>query len=234
VAGVAVLGVRALRGGTRATLVVAAGAPVTLLYLARPSVSPDQLWAMRRFLPMTLPLFAIAAVVAVAAASAAVARKRTALRAPVALLGIALLLAPAVYAGAPFVRARMQAGARRAVLDVCRAAGSNAAIAVAPYGNLGAELPATLRAFCGVPSAAMLAGATRPLAGYATAWRSAGRVLYVVTAARPPVLALAPGAVEVAHLVVADEREPERTLTRAPRHDAPRRVELWLYRIAAG
>jgi hypothetical protein len=40
-------------------------------------------------------------------------------------------------------------------------------------------------------------------------------------------------AVVVAHVVVADRREPERTLGRPTRGYLPRRMEIWLYRIDA-
>ena len=44
-------------------LLVTLGVP-TLLYLLRPSITPDQIWAMRRFLPAALPMVLLCAVVA--------------------------------------------------------------------------------------------------------------------------------------------------------------------------
>lgn len=46
-------GVTARRAGL-ALIVIATGAP-SLLYVVRPSITPDQVWAMRRFLPVVLP-----------------------------------------------------------------------------------------------------------------------------------------------------------------------------------
>jgi hypothetical protein len=40
-------------------------------------------------------------------------------------------------------------------------------------------------------------------------------------------------AVVVAHAIVADRREPERTLGRPTRGYLPRPMEIWLYRIDA-
>ncbi|MDN4471663.1 hypothetical protein [Demequina zhanjiangensis] len=56
--------VRALRKGPEWWLLVMAFLPSTLLYLWRPSIVPDQIWAIRRFEPATLPGFVIAAAIA--------------------------------------------------------------------------------------------------------------------------------------------------------------------------
>ena len=52
-----------VRGTLRVQSQVAAAilAPPALLYLWRPSITPDQIWAMRRFLPAVLPLLVLAA-----------------------------------------------------------------------------------------------------------------------------------------------------------------------------
>jgi hypothetical protein len=63
VVGFIVLGIRA-RADSSAFLLLAAAAPMTVFYIARPSISPDQLWAMRRYLPIVLPGMAIAAAAA--------------------------------------------------------------------------------------------------------------------------------------------------------------------------
>jgi hypothetical protein len=65
-----------------------------VLALLRPSISPDHLWAMRRYLPLVLPGFALGAAVAVDAIATRVVGRRW--RAP---LAAGLLVAAAVPAG---------------------------------------------------------------------------------------------------------------------------------------
>ena len=83
VIGFIVLGVRAARTDSPAFLLLAAAAPMTVFYIARPSISPDHLWAMRRYLPIVLPGMAIAAAATATWSTAAVgARWRHASRSP--------------------------------------------------------------------------------------------------------------------------------------------------------
>src|SRR5207245_11034655 len=63
-AGFVILASRARRGDGAAATVFLVVVPVTVLYLARPSISPDQPWAMRRYLPVVIPGLAIAVAVA--------------------------------------------------------------------------------------------------------------------------------------------------------------------------
>ncbi|WNM26731.1 hypothetical protein RN607_11065 [Demequina capsici] len=62
--GFAIITYRALRRGQGWWVLLASVLPSTLLYLWRPSIIPDQIWAIRRFEPSTLPGFVIAAAIA--------------------------------------------------------------------------------------------------------------------------------------------------------------------------
>ena len=56
VAGIAYLVVRAMRGGAQPELLfVLLFAFTAALYLVKPSIAPDQLWAVRRLLPVVIP-----------------------------------------------------------------------------------------------------------------------------------------------------------------------------------
>jgi hypothetical protein len=231
VVGFIALGVRAVRSDSGALVLLAAALPVTLLYIARPSIAPDHLWAMRRYLPVVLPAMTIAASAAAIWVSAAIGDWRPRLRAPFVVAAIVAMVVPAAAAGLPLLGAQIQGGALQAVLSVCNATGDNAAIAIEPYALLGTELPQTIRGFCGVPAAGIKAGVNVELATYARQWKDAGRQLYVVTAARRPVRDSAPDAIQIAHLVIRDAREPNRTLGHRPDGYAPRPVDLWLYRV---
>ena len=124
----------------------------------------------------------------------------------------------------------MQAGALDAVHEICRITGPDAAIAVEPLRLLAAELPQTLRDFCGVQAAGIKDNIALPLP---VQQRLAAYHLKLYVAAAFPLdgLHIGAGAVLVAHLVVADAREPERALGRKARTFSPRPVEVFLYRI---
>ena len=61
--GFALMAFRAARGQSALWPVLGAIAAPTLLYLVRPAIVPDQIWAIRRFEPVTLPGIVIAAAV---------------------------------------------------------------------------------------------------------------------------------------------------------------------------
>jgi len=231
VIGFVILARRALRADGNASLILAAAVPVATLYITRPSISPDHLWAMRRYLPVVLPAMTIAAVVAVVCATSFIAARQPRLRAPFIVVFIAAMVVPAAMSGLPLARAQMQGGALAAVHTLCARAGPNGAVAVEPYGFLGDELTQTMRSFCGVPAAGLVDNEHTPLTTFASEWKARGRRFYVATTSPKPVLDAAPGAVQVAHVVVADAHEPERSFNRRPREYAPRRVEVWLYRV---
>ena len=66
----------------------------------------------------------------------------------------------------------------------------------------------------------------------ADAWRRLDRRLLVATAHPDAVRRAAPGATTtLAHVVIADDREPERVFDRRPRRYGPRPFEVWLLEI---
>jgi hypothetical protein len=234
VMGFIVLGVRAVRTDSPAFFLLAATMPMTLLYVARPSIAPDHLWAMRRYLPVVLPAITIAAAAAALWITSAVDALWPRLRAVVVVLLLAGMLVPAALAGKPLVGAKMQGGALDAIHTVCRRTGPNAAIAVEPFQFLGAILPQPLRGFCGVPVANTKPEEKISLRDVAAHWKATGRQLYVITAGPQHLLGLAPDATLIAHLTIPDSQEPDRTLSHRPDRYKPRPVEMWLYRISSG
>jgi Dolichyl-phosphate-mannose-protein mannosyltransferase len=233
VIGFIVLGVRAARADSPAFLLLAAAAPMTVFYIARPSIAPDHLWSMRRYLPIVLPGMTIAAAAAALWATKTVGARWRHARAPFAIVVVAAMLVPAGAAGAPLLGAQMQGGALDAVHEICRSAGPHGAVAIEPFGLLALEMTQAVRGFCGIPSVGIKKQTTIPLEPYAAAWKASGRQLYVATANRRSKLALKDNAVEVAHVVIADRREPERVLGRRVTGYGPRPMEVWLYRIDA-
>ena len=89
----------------------------------------------------------------------------------------------------------------------------------------------TVRGFCGVPTASIRKQTPLDFTEYAAKWKAKGRQLFVATANQSSALAKTANAVVVAHVVIADAREPERTLGRPPEKYGPRGFHIWLYRI---
>jgi hypothetical protein len=121
----------------------------TALYVVRPSITPDQLWAMRRFLPVVLPGLVLAAVLAVQWASARVSRAR--LRAA-ALTGAAvvLIVIPAVFMW-PLRSSTSYVGMYGALEEVCAVAYDGSAVLLTT--RVAGRFGPAVRSFCGVPVA---------------------------------------------------------------------------------
>jgi hypothetical protein len=232
VVGFVVLGIRALRSDSPAFMLLATGLPVTLLYIARPSISPDQLWAMRRYLPVVLPVMTIAAAAAAAYLSALLARWRSWMQVLGAIVLVAAMLVPAARAGRPLYDARLQQGALDAVHEICRTVGPDGAVAIEPDGLLASILPQPVRGFCGVPTAGVQPTRTNTLGVFAQEWKSLGRQLYIASAAKAsPDVGPSGQVTEVAHLTVSDATEPARVFGRRPTKYVPRPIEIRLYRV---
>jgi len=231
VIGFIVLAVRALRTDSPAFLVLAAAAPVTLLYVARPSISPDHLWAMRRYLPIVLPVMMIAAAAAAACGVALLASRWPWTRAPAAIVVVALMVVPAARSGRPLVRAQMQRGALAAVHTICKTVGPHGALAIEPEGLLAITLAQPVRGFCGVPTGGVKRHATHPVGDDLQTWKELGRTLFIASALPNP--AVVPGSKTklVAHIFVDDSTEPARVVGRRPTSYGPRPFDIWIYRV---
>ena len=137
--------------GHPARAVLGAGA----LYWYAPEITPDQIWASRRFVPAVLPALAVWATVALAVcASVRRVRRlpRTMQHAVAGAAAIVLIVPPAVVTS-PVMWERSQAGYLQPILASCDAVGPDAAVIVVG-GWAGATLPQSLRSWCDVPVAA--------------------------------------------------------------------------------
>ncbi len=233
--GFVILAVRARRGGRAASLLFLVAIPVTVLYLARPSITPDQPWAMRRYLPVVIPGIAVAVIVAfVTAVRAAERARRNSTRTLGRLLTAAagvVVVVGTVRVAIPFATARMQRGAEAAIHRVCAEAG-DAAVLVYSGNTLDIELPDVLRAFCGMPvGTSDSASDAVDLHQLALQWHASGRRLLVAAPATRIVTSRVPAAVLVGHFLIADEDEPERVFDQAPGRHRARPFEFWLYEI---
>jgi hypothetical protein len=235
VVGLGLMAWLARRGERGATAVFLMTLPVAVAYFGRPSIAPDQPWAMRRFLPVVIPAIAIALALVLASLFRMCMRlRKPAARAGVMVATIALAAAfiiPSVAAAPIFVDARMQDGALDAVHSICDAVSDDGAILVHGYAYLNLELPQTLRGFCGVPTATPRRHDQIDLQHLSERWSTVGRQLYVVTGEPAQLLAVAPDATEIAHVTISDAHEPERTKNRRPQRYLPRPRQAWVFAI---
>jgi len=134
--------------------------PPALLYLWKPSITPDQIWSMRRFLPAVFPILVLGAFGVLCLVAARDRFGSTDARRIIAVgLGV-LAVAYPMYTIRKVSRMADQRGYPPVVQDACRIVGASGAIVVpqeaAPLTWL--YDPQTLRSFCNVPVAIMLSG----------------------------------------------------------------------------
>lgn len=191
VVGAGVLTFRFLRSSAgpwaAATLALCLGSG--LLYWWNPSITPDHLWAMRRFVPAVLPSLCLLAVVAVVALddrlrTSAGPRWNGPVRTGAGVLAAAVLLVPAVSTTWPLRAQRDQYGYLHPVRSACEVVGEDGAMIVVG-GRASLTLPQTLRSWCGVPVAAQgdAIGSELPplaVADIAAELAAEGRQLYLV------------------------------------------------------
>ncbi len=221
IVGLCLLTVLAIRRGWPAAVVVLAMAgPLTILYLWNPNVTPTQIWAMRRFVPASLPALLLAAGAAVDIAATASGRlfRGSAWPRRVAAVGAAGMIAFPLGTTLPVARFQVQANFLPVVERMCQVVGPNGAM-LFPYGDYdGLVLMQTVRSWCNVPAARLLSPATSPqLSAMAASMRAQGRTLWVVgtaTLIRQTDPALTPALIGKG----TSPRELEQTVDRPPQH----------------
>lgn len=129
---------------------------LTTLYVWRPSITPDHIWADRRFLPVVLPGLLLCAGWLLQRLWTRAAAARWRIPAHSALLAVALLivLLP-LQRSLPVADLREQAGMASAVAAACERLGDDAAILLLDEAGTAMHYRMTqpLRAHCGIPAA---------------------------------------------------------------------------------
>jgi hypothetical protein len=144
--GVCLLAGKAVAGNGRGALaLLALVAPQFLVYMNRMAIFPDQIWAMRRFLPAIIPLLLVGAAVVLAALwSRGMAGRAYAVVISAALIGLSAALT------LPVARDRQWVGTLGQVTQVCDAVGNNSAILL-DNSTSSSVFAQSLRAWCDVP-----------------------------------------------------------------------------------
>jgi hypothetical protein len=164
------------------SVLIVMGLP-TLVYLWRPSIYPDQIWAMRRFVPFMLPLSCLCAAAAVDAATRAAARLGQARATSVAIgvLSACALLIPVLVTTAPFWDHREHRLTIAELAALCDGLDGRTTL-VDEAGNLGLHLTQPIAAGCGVPVAWVDVADGDAIDAARAALDAEGQELVVVTA----------------------------------------------------
>lgn len=204
------------RPSVTGVLVVSAFLVPTVAYLWRPSITPDHLWAMRRFLPVTLPGLVVLAFWAFDQGWYRQWPARRLGRAVKPVVGAAVVSTFAFLAVAlwPLRTARDEVPMRDLIDATCERV-DGAAVVVLDGGNLGNAWPQAVRSWCDVPTAR-----AAPELGpeyfreLAREWRAEGRELVLLHSAAVPFDA--EGDVYTEFVDEITILRPEQTLDRRP------------------
>ena len=202
-----------------------------MLYVARPSIFPNQVWAMRRFLPVTIPGLLILGAWAAERVGEWIGNRRPAGRwlAPAVLVAAAVIV-PAWQLEGMFDM-REQAGALQAMNALCDRL-PNRAVVWTLAGSKESRLIQPVHAFCRVPTAQAPDHPPRKLVrGFARRLRREGRPLYVIAARRPPLIRLAGGQGRVEQVVVLHYTKLEESVAHRPHHRLRRRFAVYLVQM---
>jgi hypothetical protein len=213
IAGVALMTRDVILGrAERAVTFVLAFLPMTALYVWNPNITPDHPWALRRFLPISIPGLVLGCFWLVDRLWADPQRFiRRVLGVAVALWAVAF---PA-WTLAPVYQERTEQGLLTVTEKLCDYLPPDAAVVVAQTQLLDQNLTQTVRGFCDVPSAN--APMDQPLRWYreiATRWAQRGKSLYIVSPQRGFGLFWPPDVGEP--ITAVTFRNLERTLTGRP------------------
>ncbi|MCP3975909.1 MAG: hypothetical protein GY720_15620 [bacterium] len=210
---------RSLRPGTAALrLAVVVFLVPALTYLIRPSVNPDHIWAIRRFLPIVLPLLIIAGVATVAAVGTRIAAVRRAELVTGALVLFVTL--PVVATTIPLYLQPDRTGLEEQMNELCEAIGPGRSALIInddPDVALSGRLGPPLRSWCHASVAGIAAG------------DSFAVVPDVVIAADPALLPTEP---EVTFKLAADAWQSR--LVGPPAESVLRSVTVWIDETCCG
>jgi hypothetical protein len=204
---------------------------LSALYLWTPQITPDQVWAMRRYVPVVVPGLIIAAVAALRAAwswwttSSAV---RVVVRGGVIVACAAVLVVPWLVTR-PVRDLREEAPQAAQVQALCAAVPSDGAVLVVDESLRWGYLQ-TIRSYCDVPTLALVGASAGQVADAARAVSSHGRTLYVV-ASNPTQLTF-DGPVPPAFFTAVFTRWPS-TLEMPPTEPVEQTVRVYLGRAEA-
>ena len=204
------------RGGMFQWVLTAAFAATGAVYLWNANALPDQLWVMRRLVPIVIPVFVLGAALTIEWLVSQHRRLGTILA---ALLAVAIVAWP-MSATARVPGETTQANVLDAINATCRAIGPHAAVVVVGGDNsFDQTAPQAIRGFCNVPTAIRQRTLTAAdLEALARRFRAEGRTLELLADTPEHIAAVLPGVRARTVARIVDTHELEQTLTKPPRY----------------
>jgi hypothetical protein len=205
-------------------------APPALMYLWRPSITPDQVWAARRFLPTVFPAVILLAFAVIYAIANDRSDKSASFRRSLAIVLALATVAFPVWSIRKVSLMTEQRGLLPVIQTTCRVIGPKSAVVVLkelPRSVVYLSDPQTLRSFCNVPVAIFsLRASPRLLHTLSDQWAAEGRRLFVISEYPETIKALLPRAEIVTTGRRVNKHLLELTLTRPPRRYSPEFLQL--------
>jgi hypothetical protein len=146
------------------------GLTMSALYLYSSQITPDQIWASRRYVPVVMPMLLVAAVAALRAI-----RWRS-----VTVLGALLLVGYSLAVTIPAFTIREGYPHLRQLTAICSALPSNAAVVTVDY-NSSWSYQMAVRAYCNVPTISVQNASVDALAGMQASAQAQGHPLYALS-----------------------------------------------------
>jgi hypothetical protein len=225
--GYAILLHRLIRRRERAlTIVLALGLSISALYVWNWQITPDQPWAMRRYVPVVLPFLLLAA----AAALRTVAARRTALAWVAALAGGAAMVILPARATTPMKQVRDEVPQLAQVQQLCAALSAHGAVVAVDFASL-YGYGQTLRSYCGAPVIGLVDASPTQLRDMNTATAAHDLRLYVM-AQDAAALHLAPGERAVPYSTVTVQTWPN-VIGQVPTKAGTRTTSIYLGTVGA-
>ena len=224
------------RGDPAGLVVLALTGPLTAYYLWNPSVTPEQIWAMRRFVPVSLPLLLLAAAVALEVGANVIGARlsRPAGRGVLAV-GMAGMVAFPLGVTLPVGSFRPEANYLSLVKETCKDLGPNAAVLFPDQDFDGFALMQSMRDWCGIPAAGLFLPATQAkVRTMAADLASEGRALWVLGYSASSITSAVPGLEP--GLIASAQSPHELTQTIARPADTYTQTPIFVYaaRVAPG
>ncbi len=200
--------------------VLAMGAAMSALYLWSAEITPDQPWAIRRYVPVVIPVLLVAA----AATLRELWRRRSRLLRAIAVAGGAAVLVVPLLVTLPVAGLREEVPQLSQVRAICAATGPDGAL-VAVDGSAQVSYLQTIRSYCDVPAIGLVDAAPAQLATVRAAVAAHGRTLYVLSTDAAAMHFV--GAAPPPFSTVTTSRWPS-VIDTSPRHASAETVTVYL------
>jgi hypothetical protein len=234
-AGWATLTRRILTGRDKAALAfLALFSAMGVLYIWRPSINPDHIWAMRRFLPVVIPgIIILAALIVRLLWRLRSKRLRVPGRTAAAVLTV-LIVGGGLAVSVPLADLHEFDGLGHDVRTGCALMGADAAVLIvdASSNTAGQVLSPTFRAHCGLPTAHTTNTDAAFVESLARAWAAEGNRMWLLSLDRPLLESFGHGAPRA--VLVGTYDVLELTFTRRPTGTTPFEVAVFGVEVGGG